>query len=328
MPGYPYLTSRASPGIRYATLAGGSTLPSAYLRAALPAHIKLRGGSLKAGAIKSDPTAAATKVYTVVRPKRRRVNDDHHPLKLVGPLLSRSNGEDSLSAGDSSCAGSLTTASAAAAPLFCSSTHGRKACGGSAARGGGKQNISHRSGGGGESDGGGSGGSGGGGDGKSGASCRVEEQRTADGGASAPDGQEGVADNDTVNTLSVLGSTPDCRSHPGEISPRVVSSHEHSSVGRHDGSGVLGTRGEVGPSSAGTRKHGCTEWERGWDCDRERRGLTGDGRSRFPGSSVRQAMPSGLGEVVERFCAAAFLRGHVPQGLMPAGTPPEEAYQR
>lgn len=69
-------------------------------------------------------------------------------------------------------------------------------------------------------------------------------------------------------------------------------------------------------------------WESAWDMERESRGLTGHAGSRFPGSSARQDMPSGLKECVERMCAAAFLRGHVPKGLMPKGTTPAEAYQR
>lgn len=77
---------------------------------------------------------------------------------------------------------------------------------------------------------------------------------------------------------------------------------------------------DVGSSAAG--------WESAWDTERESRGLTGDAASRFPGSSARQDMPSGLKESVERLCAAAFLRGHVPEGLMPKGTTPAEAYQR
>lgn len=78
--------------------------------------------------------------------------------------------------------------------------------------------------------------------------------------------------------------------------------------------------GEDGASTAG--------WESAWDTDREDRGLTGDAASRFPGSSARQDLPSGLRESVDRLCAAAFLRGHVPEGLMPKDTAPEEAYQR
>lgn len=69
-------------------------------------------------------------------------------------------------------------------------------------------------------------------------------------------------------------------------------------------------------------------WESAWDTERESRGLTGDAGSRFPGSAARLDMPSGLKECVERLCAAAFLRGHVPEGLMPKDTTPGEAYQR
>lgn len=341
------LTSPVSSVNRHATPAGASVLPSAYLRAALPAHIELRGGSVET-VIKSDPMAAATKAYTAARPKRQRANNADLSSDVAEPFPSRRDGEDSPSTGGRSshcwtngtcfdtslstpatAATTLTTASGAAdAPHAHSSPSGSNRCGRSAALGGGNQNRSNRSEGGDGSDGGGGGGSSGGGDGGSGASYRTEEQRTADGGALAPDGREGVADSDTATTLSVLESISDCRSRPREISPRVVGSYGHSLVGRADGTSVLGRRGDVGPSTAGAREHSRIEWERGWDCDRENRGLTGDGQSRFPGSSVRQDMPSGLEEVVERFCAAAFLRGHVPQGLMSADTPPEEAYQR
>lgn len=69
-------------------------------------------------------------------------------------------------------------------------------------------------------------------------------------------------------------------------------------------------------------------WNYVWDVERRSRGLTGDGCSRFPGSSVRHDVPSGLDETVERLLAAAFLRGHVPKQLMPTGTTAIEAYSR
>lgn len=158
---------------------------------------------------------------------------------------------------------------------------------------------------------------------------RAEEQCIAGReGTSTPDGRYIIAESDTATSLSALESNSDFHSHPGGAPPRVVDSSGRNPVGEHDGSNGNGGTDEAGPFFAGSREHGGIEWERGWDCERESRGLTGDGQSRFPGSSVRQAMPSGLEDVVERFCAAAFLRGHVPQGLMPADTPPEEAYQR
>lgn len=73
---------------------------------------------------------------------------------------------------------------------------------------------------------------------------------------------------------------------------------------------------------------GFATWETVWDAKRESRGLLGKACTRFPGSSARQVLPSGLDETVERLCAASFLRGYVPEGLMPAGTAAEEAYQR
>lgn len=79
---------------------------------------------------------------------------------------------------------------------------------------------------------------------------------------------------------------------------------------------------------AGRDNGSAAGWKSAWDTERESRRLTGDAGSRFPGSSARQDLPSGLNESVERLCAAAFLRGHVPEGLMPKGTTAEEAYQR
>lgn len=222
---------------------------------------------------------------------------------------------------------------------------------GSAARGGSEQKNSQGDGGGGESDRGGggggggdgcSGGSGGGIGGGNGANSRqkkrghphttgqAEEQCIAGReGTSTPDGRERIEESDTVTSLSALESNSDFRSHPGGAPPRVVDSSGRNPVGEHDGSNENGGTDEAVPVFTRSREHGGgIEWERGWDCERESRGLTGDGQSRFPGSSVRQAMPSGLEDVVERFCAAAFLRGHVPKGLMPVDTPSEEAYQR
>lgn len=74
--------------------------------------------------------------------------------------------------------------------------------------------------------------------------------------------------------------------------------------------------------------HGFGTWKTVWDAKRVNRGLPGKACARFPGSSARQDLPSGLDETVERLCAASFLRGYVPEGLMPAGTTAEEAYQR
>lgn len=352
------------PGIRYVTPAAASTLPSAYLRAALPAHIELRGGGFES-ATTSNPTAEATKVYTTaLMPKRRRINNDHLASDMAKPFVTRTTDKASTNAigtsGSSSywtgsyLDGSLSTLGVATTTLTTGSTvsppslsspNGGKQQVGSAACGGGKQTSSHGSGGGGGSDtgGGGDGGYGGGvgAGGDNVASCRHKkcghpyttgqagEQRTVSkGGIPAPDGLELIAESDTATSLSALESNPDCHSNPGEASPRRVGSSGRNLVGGHDGSSVSGGGDEAGPGFTGSRQRGGIGWEHGWDCERESRGLAGDGQSRFPGSSVWQAMPSGLEEVVERFCAAAFIRGHVPQGLMPADTPPGEAYQR
>lgn len=80
-------------------------------------------------------------------------------------------------------------------------------------------------------------------------------------------------------------------------------------------------------SCASLWQDGFAGWESVWDAERTSRGLAGDGCSRFPGSSVRQDMPSGLEENVERFCFAAFLRGHVPEGVVPTGTTAEDAHK-
>lgn len=81
----------------------------------------------------------------------------------------------------------------------------------------------------------------------------------------------------------------------------------------------LDDEGNQGPSAC---------WETVWDMERRSRGLLRTSSSRFPGSSARQDLPSGLDESIERLCRAAFLRGHVPTRLMPAGTTPDESYLR
>ncbi|CAM9554693.1 unnamed protein product [Scytosiphon promiscuus] len=240
---------------RYGIPAHAKALPSAYLRAALPMHLKLRGCEIATGFDShAQPRGRASKTPTEGRQQRRTENINQSsggralfPLKDRGPCLSQ------------------TQRSARS-----------RIAGGS-----------------------------------------VESSITSVGG--------GPSANFAGRTTPVGAQNPNSKLFDSDLDHDSVEDHSYPCPG----SGAGGAERRVANSTG--ESNDCTfspRWESEWDAERTSRGLDGDAGSRFPGSSVRQDMPSGMKEVVERLCAAAFLRGHVPHGMMPKGTTPEDSYQR
>lgn len=129
------------------------------------------------------------------------------------------------------------------------------------------------------------------------------------------------------NLGNKTAATSTTRGTSGGISMSSFDPEKRRTSNDHARNSAKSGAGEWGEAHA-VEVMGSLPWQRGWDEERTFRGLSGDTSSRFPGSSALQDMPSGLDETVERLCAAAFLRGHVPVGLLPSGTTPEEAYER
>lgn len=277
-------SSYSSRTVRYSIQANAQTLPSAYLRAALPMHLKLRNG----GITPSIAVKGATQ-----RKKRQRINNKVVPnskeripaQRQVGGAIA-SHVQSSLSSGYAGASLENVIPSISSATATTMSTP-PGAGGGTFANSPahiGVAEISRSAG-------------------------HSGKRQTAAGGGDTGNG--GFGDDGSVEkSLGSEGNGHSARIH--------AWSSAEGSPERCTASSRLDDKDGV--SAAG--------WESMWDTKRESRGLTGDAGSRFPGSSVRQDMPSGLKEGVERLCTAAFLRGHVPEGLMPKGTAPEEAYQR
>lgn len=273
--------------LRYGIPVHAQTLPSAYLRAALPMHLKLRGG----GRFVPDPSAAKSPIRT---PKRRRIHRTTHPpppssskqtparLQVDGAFASQVQSSVSSTCRLPEASLEDTFRSTVTAPVAA-------VAGASSGAGAGVKPLRRTSppltGGHGLTDSG----------------KHSPELRTTAGGEDLVFGPEGGR-----------GGGGDSGGTWSNATSGMISSEQNAPDSRR--------AGEDNEPAAG--------WESAWDTKRESRGLTGDAGSRFPGSSARQDMPSGLKECVERLCAAAFLRGHVPEGLMPKGTTPAEAYQR
>lgn len=290
------MSSLAHPfAVRYEIPAHAKALPSAYLRAALPMHLKLR--SDRFGSVEKDHTQKAESIDGTQRQKRRRVNAllpssneevaarRHDAGVLMTAVqcnsLSRyaqaSLDENMSSISPATAAATVTTAAGPIkSPSRFSSIEGKR----SGTRSGERRTAA------------------GGYDGAGGIGCGG-----SDGGGASGDEDSGFVEHHQTPTRQT-------RRHAGDGAENVGLDSAGSR--RWEGGGSVSTSG----------------WESVWDAEREKRGLTGDAGSRFPGSLVRQDMPSGLADTVERLCAAAFLRGHVPHGLMRKGTTPEEAYQR
>ncbi len=298
----PFTTALLS--ARYSIPVHAQTLPSAYLRAALPMHLKLRGGG---GGVGGGPSTPAKSAATQTRPKRRRVDgfpaapsfssgQQHEavPRRVGGAFASHV--QSSVSSRHAEASFEDTVSSAATAAPRTSSASAEPPTRPS------RDDSEEQE----ELDGGGPGRQPSGG--RLGASSRGAPPCSLVG----PGGQDALP-------------APTHHRHPSEEENSARDSRSRGARGgsperRRLAPGSRRAGGEDGASTAG--------WESAWDAEREDRGLTGDAASRFPGSSARRDLPSGLREGVDRLCAAAFLRGHVPGGLMPKDTAPEEAYQR
>ncbi|CAM9092452.1 unnamed protein product, partial [Ectocarpus fasciculatus] len=269
---------------RYEIPTHAKALPSAYLRAALPMHLKLRSDRLvsveKVRSQRAVPkdgkqTQKRRRVNTLLPSSNDVVSARRHDGGVFMPAASLDENMSSIS--PATAAATITTgAGPTTSPNRFSSIEGKRSGPPSGAR----PTAT------------------GGYDGVGSIGCEG-----SDGGGASDDEDFGFVENHQTPTRQTR---------------------------RHHGDGAE----DVGLDSAGLRRWegggnvSAFGWESVWDAERKKRGLTGDAGSRFPGSLVRQDMPSGLAETVERLCAAAFLRGHVPHGLMPIGTTPEEAYQR
>lgn len=280
-------------------------LPSAYLRAALPAYVKLRRGRLKSGS--GATTTSATN--GVGRQKRRRGKKPYSSKAVslvqekskgafasnVGGSISDSSAEtfsDRSSSMATTAATNLTTANTAELNDRSCSVEGKGSC----------KKVTRV------------------------AESQINNNSAGDGGDSVGHPRGGEI-SQVYNKTSTVGSVVDS-SHAGDTSVSLFCSARHAATDElkniaGDGAGATG-----GYRAASREDNGSAGWERVWDIERTRRGLAGDACSRFPGSLAHQDLPSALEETVERLCAAAFLRGHVPAGLMPSNTSPDEAYQR
>ncbi|CAM9409047.1 unnamed protein product, partial [Ectocarpus sp. 12 AP-2014] len=268
---------------RYEIPARAKALPSTYLRAALPMHLKLRSDRLVS--VEKGHTQNAVSIDGTQRQKRRRVNTllpssneevaaRQHDDGLFMPAVQCNSLDENMS---SISPAPITTAPGPIkSPSRFSSFDGK--CSGA-------RSCERRT-------------AAGGYDGAGGVGCRG-----SDGGGARGDEDFGFVEHHQTPTRQTSR-------HAGDGAENVGL--DSAGTQRWEGGGGVSTSG----------------WESVWDAEREKRGLTGDAGSRFPGSLVRQDMPLGLAETVERLCAAAFLRGHVPHGLMPKGTTPEEAYRR
>ncbi|CAM9412521.1 unnamed protein product, partial [Ectocarpus sp. 8 AP-2014] len=272
---------------RYEIPAHSKALPSAYLRAALPMHLKLRSERLVS--VEKGHTQNVVSVDGTQRQKRRRVNtllpssNEEVGARQDGggvfmPAVQCNSLDEKMSSiSPATAASTITTAAGAInSPSRFSSFEGKRS---------GSHSCERRT-------------AAGGYGGAGGIGCRG-----SDGGGASGDEDFGFVEHHQTPTRQTSR-------HAGDGAENVGL--DCASSQRWEGGGGVSTSG----------------WESVWDAEREKRGLTGDAGSRFPGSLVRQDMPSGLAESVERLCAAAFLRGHVPHGLMPKGTTPEEAYRR
>lgn len=285
--------------VRYGIQENAKTLPSAYLRAALPMHLKLRSGGIEQNISASGATQ--TKERQRISNKLTSSNERAPAQRQVRGAVA-SHVQSSISSGyaEAYFEDVIPSISSATAATTTTPPAGAGACAGACAGAGASDNspnysapigdaeISHAAG-------------------------YFGKKQTTNGGNTSIDGFDNVGGVDNA-----LDSVADDPSAGGHANSSAASSPGRCTAGfrPHDkGNG----------SAAGWESTG---WESMWDAERESRGLTGDAGSRFPGSSARQDMPSGLKEGVERLCAAAFLRGHVPEGLMPKDTAPGEAYLR
>eukprot|EP00903_Cladosiphon_okamuranus_P009171 g8759.t1 len=274
---------------RYGIPAHAQTLPSAYLRAALPMHLKLRRGGGGGGLA---PNTSAKSAPTR-RPKRQRIHN-------VPPPCSGEQPPTQLEVGGAFA--SQVHSSVSSACRYPEVSVGRGFSAADAAAGVGAAGA----------------------EGAKSPGLRSSPSRTGGHGlGSSAKRSQGRQTTAGVEDL-VFGSGGDRGKSCGDVRGRSGSTWSSATGGmgspEQNASSSRWAGEDNGSSAAG--------WESTWDTERESRGLKGDAGSRFPGSSARQDMPSGLKECVERLCAAAFLRGHVPEGLMPKGTSTAEAYQR
>ncbi|CAM9169018.1 unnamed protein product, partial [Hapterophycus canaliculatus] len=264
---------------RYGIPAHARTLPSAYLRAALPMHLKLHGGSLAAGVASHAQLPAAGVKSLTAGQKRQHM--------------------DSLDMSFGDLASSRLKKSGTSVP------HVQRSVINMVAEGSFKSSITSVGG---------------------GPSTRSTTRTTPIGGqhlgsvGSSSGRWPSKADGDDLGSGHGGGESSDSELRNDSVGDQTHTCNDAGADGAERC--VANSRGENTGSTTSSR------WEHTWDTERTSRGLAGDAGSRFPGSSARQDMPSGMKEVVERLCAAAFLRGHVPDGLMPKGTTPEDAYQR
>lgn len=309
----PGLTATSIALYRYLDPVQARTLPSPYLRSTLPAHVKLRKGlapnniAVAAGR-RAKRRRLGNPISNAFHQRRRAVDDDDDPATAVAtPIV------DERSTTTTTGIETTTETMWKGDSLFSRKTdHDRRENRGELPRG---QTVARD------------------GSGRTSTpsllNSRQEQSSSSDG-----KGFEGSPRGHPTPTIGANSSVSLTHGTLEEgISVPSLGSEANSRGNSPENLCRARTLGRADEMFAdGTERinfiDGLGGWESAWDTKRANRGLIGKASSRFPGSSVRQDLPSGLEEIVERFCTAAFLRGHVPEGLMPAGTTAEEAYKR